>query len=81
MKGYNYPGNSPAKHGGHRKFKTETTHEEYHDEKGYPPGNEKGERDFSEHNIAARRTEGTIEEQKIRRGKLPPYKKPVGPRE
>ena len=79
MSGFSGFGNSPAKHGEHRKFKNETHHEEYHDEKGYPGKGE--EYDFSEHNVHARKTEGTIKEQEISSGKVPPYKKPVGPRE
>ena len=38
-----------------------------------------GERDFSPHNISARRTEGTIAEQKARRESAPPKFKPYTP--
>tara|TARA_R100000963_G_C4606229_1_gene78187 strand:+ start:457 stop:759 length:303 start_codon:yes stop_codon:yes gene_type:complete len=94
MKGYNYPGNSPAK----QKKKVDpdapgkpgqpgheppvTMDPNTFEWKGIHPGEGQGymrkgkymrdmhgERDFSEHNIHARRTEGTIAQQKALRKK------------
>ena len=75
-------GSSPAKHGDHgsSEKKTLEKHKAFHTKYGFKAvkKDDKGtttthtdyipeERDFSKHNVAARKTEGTIEEQEAKR--------------
>ena len=82
MNGFSGFGNSPAKHGEKDpgKHKDKAAHKAWHDKHGFTKGGKTGsvpeERDFSEHNIAARETEGTIEQMEKEGKANPPKRRP-----